>query len=354
MRIAIVNDLVMAVESLRRVVCTTGSHRLAWIARTGTEAVEMCKKDVPDLILMDMVMPEMNGVQATRKIMQQSPCPILIVTSSVTSHASMVFEAMGAGALDAVVTPVLAGETKSASAETLLNKIDLIGKLCSPAVSSRSSKRAMSRSAAPAATDIPPLVAIGCSTGGPKAVVSLLNSFPPHFHAAVVIIQHMDEKFVGGLADWLHQQSPLPVMMPDNGTVVRPGKVYLPGTTDHVRINETGELIYSKTREECFYHPSVDVFFNSIAESYQQQCIGVLLTGMGRDGSAGLLAMRRRGFLTIAQDQKTSVVYGMPRYASELGAAVKILPLEKIGSEIVQGIATSTQKLPKIAVKTVG
>ncbi len=344
MRIAIVNDLAMAVESLRRVICSSGLHHLAWVARTGADAVEMCKDDVPDLILMDMVMPGMNGVQATRKIMRECPCPILIVTSSVTSHASMVFEAMGAGALDAVVTPVLAGETKTASAETLLNKIAMIGKLRGPAVSSVYPTRAIARPAAAADADIPQLVAIGCSTGGPRAVVTLLNSFPPHFNAAVVIIQHMDKKFVAGFADWLHQQSPLPVMVPEDGTAVRPGRVYLPGTRDHVRINGAGELIYSKTTEECFYHPSVDIFFNSIAETYQQRCIGVLLTGMGRDGGAGLLALRRRGYLTIAQDKQSSVVYGMPRYASELEAAVKILPIEKIGSEIVQGMTTLLQK----------
>lgn len=346
MRIAIVNDLALAVESLRRVVCSSGSHQLAWVARTGVEAVEMCKNDLPDLILMDMVMPGMNGVQATRKIMQQSPCPILIVTSSVTSNASLVFEAMGAGALDAVVTPVLEGKTKTASAKTLLNKIVLIGKLKKPAVSWASRSRAVAETALqPADIDIPPLVAIGCSTGGPRAIVSILKTFPPQFQAAVVIIQHMDEKFVPGLADWLQKQSALPVIVPGDATAIRPGRVYLPGTSDHVKINGAGELIYSKCSEECFYHPSVDVFFNSIAENYQQKCVGVLLTGMGRDGGEGLLALRRRGYLTIAQDQQSSVVYGMPRYASELGAAVKVLSVEKIGSEIVQDVTNSLQNL---------
>lgn len=344
MRIAIVNDLAMAVESLRRVVCSSGSHSLAWIARSGIEAVEMCKKDVPDLILMDMIMPEMNGVLATRKIMQQTPCPILIVTSSVTAHAPMVFEAMGAGALDAVVTPVLSGETKTASTKTLLNKIDMIGKLKGPGKSLKCKKLKASSEEAPDIDAIPSMVAIGCSTGGPSAVVKLLKTFPANFDAAVIVIQHMDEKFVAGLSNWLSQQSPLPVIMPEDGTVIRPGRVYLPGTSGHVRINGRGELYYGSDPEECFYHPSVDVFFNSIAENFQHQGIGVLLTGMGQDGGSGLLALRRRGFLTIAQDQQSSVVYGMPRHAVQLGAAVKILPIEKIGSEIVKRIATLKEK----------
>jgi two-component system response regulator WspF len=338
MRIAIVNDLNMAVESLRRVVCSAGKHRLAWIARNGSQAVELCSQDKPDLILMDMIMPVMNGVVATRKIMQSSPCPILIVTASVTDHASMVFEALGAGALDAVVTPVLTGKPQGGSINALLERIDLIGKLSGfrPAKLRRMHSKGKESEGGSQST---PLIAVGCSTGGPAAAVRLLRSFPKNLRAAVVIIQHMDEKFIHGLANWLDQQSPLPVRVPQEGERLQAGHVFVPGTAGHVVLDQAGFLHYTKEPEGYFYHPSVDVFFRSMARNLQCSCVGVVLTGMGRDGGEGLLALKERGFLTIAQDRETCVVYGMPKYATELGAARKVLPLDNIGPEIAGYLA---------------
>jgi len=334
MRIAIVNDLPMAAESLRRIACSTGKHQLAWIARDGSQAVELCRRDKPDLILMDMIMPVMDGVVATRKIMKSSPCPVLTVAASVTDHASMVFEAMGAGALDAVVTPVLTGKTQEDSINALLKRIDLIGKLAGfrPARMRRLPSK-VKGSEGGSLND--PLIVIGCSTGGPAAAARLLRSFPKNLQAAVIIIQHMDEKFTHGLADWLNQQSPLPVSVPQEGEKLRTGCVFIPGTAGHVVLDNDGSLHYTHESEGYFYHPSVDVFFRSVPRNLQGCCVGVLLTGMGRDGGEGLLALKERGFLTIAQDRDTCVVYGMPKYASELGAARKVLPLDTIGPEIV-------------------
>jgi len=334
MRIAIVNDLNIAVESLRRVICSTGGHKLAWIAKNGVEAVGCCQKDSPDLILMDMIMPVMNGVEATKRIMKQSPCPILIVTSSVTDHASMVFEAMGFGALDAVVTPVLTGETKEGSAKALLNKIALIGKLTGCRVLDTWKVADISKKQE-ASLSAPSLIAIGCSTGGPSALVQLLSSFPKNLDAAVVAIQHMDEKFTDGLADWLNRQSILPVNVPSDGERMKAGNVYIPSTRGHIILDEHNRLFYTDEPRECFYHPSVDVFFHSVARNHTATCIGVLLTGMGKDGGDGLLALKKKGFMTIAQDRDTSVVYGMPRYAMEIGAAQKILPIDRMAEEIL-------------------
>jgi len=335
MRIAIVNDLNIAVESLRRVINATGNHKLAWIARNGAEAVNCCKKDTPDLILMDMIMPVMNGVAATRRIMKQSPCPILIVTSSVTDHASMVFEAMGFGALDAVVTPVLTGVTKEDSVRALLSKVALIGKLTGCRVSDSRPKAEVEKTQN-ASLPSPSLIAIGCSTGGPSALVQLLSSFPEHLDAAVIVIQHMDEIFTEGLANWLDRQTILPVNVPFDGEPMKAGKIYIPRTSGHMILDEQNRLIYTDEPKECFYHPSVDVFFHSVARNHHSACVGVLLTGMGRDGGDGLLALKKKGFLTVAQDRETSVVYGMPRYAKEIGAAQKILPIGRMGKEILQ------------------
>lgn len=338
MRIAIVNDMAMAVESLRRVLLLDRNHQIAWIARSGREAVDKCHEDTPDLILMDMVMPEMNGVVATREIMQQSPCPILIVTATVSHHSSLVFEALGAGALDAVVTPVLAGQAYQESADFLLKKISRIGRLIKSSLpnAGKNSKQIPEPSTPPEKDDW--LVAIGCSTGGPNAVLKVLQGLPADLTAAVVIIQHMDEEFMTGLANWLGRQSPLPVQIPIEDEALRSGTVYVPKTNGHVVVQQNSTFHYTQTPTEIFYHPSADVFFHSVAQHWYGKAIGVLLTGMGKDGGQGLLAMKERGFHTIAQDRDSSVVYGMPGYAREIGAATQILPIDRIAETITRRI----------------
>ncbi len=334
MRIGIVNDSVMAAEVLRRIVGSRPEHQLLWVAENGAEAVLRCQETLPDLVLMDLLMPVMDGVEATRRIMRQSPCAILIVTASVIGNASLVYEAMGAGALDVVATPVLGADGMQTAASELLRKIETIGKLIGLSSRPLSRQRSREKKVANRFSD-PPLVAIGASTGGPQALTAVLSALPAEFPAAVVIVQHMDKKFTHGLAAWLKQQIPMSVKVIVDKDRPQKGQVLVPSTEHHVVMARNGALAYSEEPSDNFYHPSVDVFFNSVSKHWHGKVVGVLLTGMGRDGAAGLLSLKDEGHHTIAQDEATSVVYGMPKAAMQLDAAREILPLHEIGPRVM-------------------
>ncbi|MGZ8288266.1 MAG: chemotaxis-specific protein-glutamate methyltransferase CheB [Telluria sp.] len=328
MKIGIANDVAMAAEALRRVVASTREHQVLWIARTGLEAVRMCLDNRPDLVLMDLNMPELDGVEATRQIMAQSPCAILIVTGRPEDSVSQVFRAMGAGALDVTATPVLRGSAGDAG---LLAKIKTIGKL----IRAGSADTAV-RTPPPAGQGAPVghLLAIGASTGGPVAIAAILAGWQPPPTTAVVIVQHIDAHFARQFAKWLGDQLPIPMRVIADGDMLEPGTVQVARTNDHLVLGPGGRLHYDAEPRDYAYRPSVDVFFRCVARYWQGPATGVLLTGMGRDGAAGLLEMRQAGKLTIAQDEATSAVYGMPRAAAEMGAAQLILPLDAISASL--------------------
>ncbi len=335
MRIAIVNDMPLAVEALRRVVGSVPGYEVAWIAVDGEDAVQKCAADKPDLILMDLMMPRMDGAEATRIIMQRSPCAILVVTATVGGHAAKVFEAMGYGALDAVDTPVLGLSGDPAGAGPLLAKIAMLGRLISRSKPSVLTLDASARTRAPGAL---PFVVIGASTGGPSALVRVISRLPRDLPAAMAVIQHVDEQFAPGLASWLSSQTGHDVRIARTDDRPRQGIVFLASTNDHLVL--TPEVAYAYTSEPADYpyRPSVDVFFESVARAWPGPLVGVLLTGMGADGAQGLLSLRHAGWHTIAQDQATSVVYGMPRAAARLKAAIDILPVDDIAAAIVSAV----------------
>lgn len=327
MNIAIVNDLPSAVEALRRALALRPGYRLLWVASDGIEAVERCAREPPDLVLMDLVMPRMDGVEATRRIMASTPCAILIVTVDVGAQSTRVFEAMGHGALDAVDTPQLGLGDGRAGAAPLLAKIDLLGKL----IADRGHPERNG-------LVVPPpgelLLAIGASAGGPAALAHILAVLPPDLDAATVVVQHVDRQFAPGMAQWLNQGSRLPVRVAAENDAPQRGVVLLAATNDHLVLKSAQRLGYTREPLSNVYRPSVDVFFQSVCRLWRGPAIGVLLTGMGRDGALGLKALRNRGCHTIAQDEGSSAVYGMPKAAVKLQAAVEVLPLERIASRL--------------------
>jgi two-component system response regulator WspF len=333
MRIAIANDVILAAEALRRAIVHAGKHDVVWIAHNGADAVARCERDRPDLLLMDLFMPHLDGVEATRQIMARTPCAIVIATSKVEDHTGKVFEAMGAGAIDAVNIPTISDTEKPDGTRELLAKIETINKLVgSPKKGKAASPAVVTTRPNPSRAE--KLVVIGSSAGGPSALTTILAALPADFPASVVIVQHVDKQFAEGLTTWFATHTKLQVRVAAEGDRLQPGTVYLAGRDRHLVMFSPTQLGYASQPVDTSYCPSVDVFFRSVAKQWRGKAVGVLLTGMGRDGAEGLKALRDAGHHTIAQDKITSAVYGMPKAAAELNAARDILALDKIAARL--------------------
>jgi two-component system, chemotaxis family, response regulator WspF len=348
MRIGIVNDVALAREALRRAVLSTSEHQIAWMATNGVEAIGLAHSDRPDLILMDLFMSGTDGVEATRQIMRETPCAILVVTATITGHLDKVYQAMGYGALDAVETPVFGLRGEVSGAALLLHKIELLGRLIDKPVTVRGGKaRIASRRETTSHIDelsLKPLVLLGASTGGPQALAAILSGLPVSLAFATVLIQHVDVAFAPGLRQWLSEQAQRQVMLAADGHRPNAGDILLAGTGDHLVVGEDHRLHYSAEPKDFCYRPSVDVFFESAARNWPTPGVAALLTGMLRDGAEGLLVLRRAGWRTIAQDESSSVVWGMPKAALEIGAAEAVLPLSEIAQAIARLIPTQAER----------
>jgi two-component system response regulator WspF len=326
-RVGIVNDLALATTVLERIVSSDTAMHVVWKAVDGAQAIELCRRDRPDIVLMDLIMPNVDGVAATRRIMADTPCPILVVTSTVSGNMDRVYDAMGAGALDAVATPKGLGPEGEQDSRALLRKIHSIHAL--------HGRRAPAPLSAPrAASSITPIIAIGASTGGPAAIETILGQLPADLPAAVVIVQHIDADFVGGFVRWLAGRTPLAVRLAADDEAPTAGTVLVADSRAHLSLGAAGRLRYVDV-PGALYQPSVDVFFHALARYGPRTSTGVLLTGLGRDGAAGLLALREAGYETIAQDRETAVVFGMPGAAVALGAAKQIRPIGRIADHLL-------------------
>jgi len=337
MRIGIVNDSRMAREALRRVVASTPGLSVAWTADDGAEGIAKTRADSPDLVLMDLFMPRMDGAEATRLIMKETPCPIVIVTASVSKAIDKVYQAMGYGALDAVDTPAIGDDGEATGGAALLRKIATIGKLTGKLPSGAVDGRPPPSRTWGGAGE--PLVLLGASTGGPFAVAEILSSLPNTWEVPIILVQHVDSDFAPGMGAWLTDFTGRRVDLAAEGDRPASGKVLMAATSEHLRLGAGGRLHYSREPASACFRPSIDVFFESAARNWPGGGAAALLTGMGRDGAAGLLALRRAGWRTIAQDEATSAVWGMPRAAVEMGAAELVVPLDRIAGTIVERIS---------------
>lgn len=323
MRVAIVNDLKLAVEVLRQSVLRIPGAEVAWIAEDGRQAIERCAEDRPDVVLMDMQMPVMDGAIATREIMRCTPCPIIVVTASIQANLDRVYDALGAGALDVTTTPTFGPGGSIDGLDSLARKIDHVRQL----EHGHAVRLPQASRAAPSGRGI---IAIGASTGGPQALAAVLPR-GMELPAPVVIVQHIDRAFAPGLAEWLARETGHAVTIAQDGQAPTVGMVHVACSDDHL-VLEGGRFAHRAEPRTLAHRPSVDVFFESLVG--QPRGVAVLLTGMGRDGAEGLRALRRAGWHTIAQDEATSVVWGMPGAAVALGAAVEVLPINRIAQAI--------------------
>ncbi len=324
-------------EALRQVVEETPGWKVAWTASGAAQAVARCAADTPDVLLLGLTAPGGDDVEATKRIMAASPTTILIVTAAAgaaSTEIGRVFDAMASGARDVVEAPRRGPDGRLEGADPLRAKIALLARLAAP-----QSWSPAPRAGPPAPPpDLVPLVAIGASTGGPGAVAAILAALPADLGAAVVVVQHVDGPFAAGLAAWLGGRAGRPVRLAANGDRPRQGDLLLAGTSAHLVVTEDGSLAYTPEPRDCPYRPSVDAFLSSAARSWTARGTAVLLTGMGRDGAEGLLRCREAGWHTIAQDQESSVLYGMPRVAREIGAAVEVLPLSGIAPAVARQV----------------
>jgi two-component system chemotaxis response regulator CheB len=322
-------------------------------AENGKRAIELCGALRPDVMTLDMMLPIMSGLAATEYIMAYCPTPILVVSSSTNrGELFKTYEALAAGAVDVLEKPTGrepegAWERQFVAAVKRVSRIRVI-----------THPRARLSAAGPLQPDhdfaVAPapglrhrgyqVVAVGASTGGPGAIVALLRALPPQFSVPLLFVLHISEPFGASFADWLDGQTSRRVAYAHEGEPVAlaAGRVVMAPPERHLVVRD-GRIRLTDDAERHSCRPSVDVLFESVAQEFGTTAIACLLTGMGRDGATGLLEVRRAGGLTIAQDEATSVVYGMPREAVLLGAAAHILPLDDIGPAIAS-LAVSRQE----------
>jgi two-component system chemotaxis response regulator CheB len=352
LRILVVEDSLTVRRRLCEILAADPELDVVGEAENGKRAIELCEALRPDVMTLDMVMPVMSGLAATEYIMAYMPTPILIVSASTNrGELFRTYDALAAGALDVLEKPTgddtdAAWERRFVAAIKLLARIKVIthprARLSGaawPATTLQESPETGRTSMRP---DRPSsrryeVVAIGASTGGPAAIVNVLRALPRGFPVPVFFVLHIDEPFGGAFAEWLGDQTPHRVAYARDGDPLDSlrGQVIMAPPGRHLSVAGARlRLSNDPPRHSC--RPSVDVLFESLAAALGAKVLACLLTGMGRDGAAGLLAIHRAGGLTIAQDEATSVVYGMPREAVLLGAAQRVLPLDQIAPQIVQ------------------
>jgi len=324
---------------------------------TAEKALKLLPRLAPDVVSMDIRLPGMDGIEATRRIMAEHPTPIVVVAADHrTETVDKSMEALRAGALTVIAKPAVESPHAYRAiarhlCEQFLNmsQVKVVRQRFTPEPVARRAVRPALRVAenADAEGRAVDLVAVVASTGGPAAVSRLLRSIGPDFPAPILLVQHMDGTFLGGYASWLASTSGLPVTLASERQEPKPGAVYLAPARHHLTF-VNGRLRLVADAGTRGHVPSGDALFRSLALNPGPRALGVLLTGMGEDGARGLLEMRKAGAHTIAQDRTTCAVYGMPAVAVSLGAACEQLPIEAIAPRIVEVVRGELRAIPAI------
>ncbi len=348
-KVLIVDDSPVAREFLAHILAEAGMQ-VVGAASDGAEAVESARRTRPDVVTMDIHMPRMNGIDATRRIMETCPAPIVVVSANWDpGEVEMTFRAMEAGALAIVRRPPGIGhpEHQPAVAE-LIQKVRTMSEVkvvrrWPPKKSKPAAFRTKPRPAA-----VPDgrwgricLVAIGASTGGPPVLQTILNGIPREFPAPILIVQHIAPGFLPGMLSWLGTTCALDLHLASDGVKALPGHVYFAPDGAHLGITNSGALSLSNDQVEHGARPSVSYLFRSVAQAYGGNAAAILLTGMGADGARELKLLREKGAVTMAQNKESSVVYGMPAAAVELDAAEYVVSPDQIPPMLV-GIAAKS------------
>jgi two-component system chemotaxis response regulator CheB len=328
LKVLVVEDSRTVRHMLVHLINQTADMQVIGEACDGREALDLTTKLGPDVILMDVVMPQMDGLEATRQIMQTRPTPIVLISATLgASETEIAFKAIKAGALTVLPKPAASGNPQEVT--SLLNTIRaMAGVHVIHHWDSAQPYRTLPLS--PGEKRRPRIVAIAASTGGPAALSEIIWHLPINFTLPIVIVQHITADFVPSLVGWLNHVSKNPVQIARHGERVMAGIIYVAPGDNHLFLSKNQTFVVGPSTKVMQFMPSADIMLESVAQSYAAQAIGIVLTGMGDDGAHGLQAMRRAGAITIAQDETSSVVFGMPGEAIRLGAAHHVLPLPKI------------------------
>jgi two-component system chemotaxis response regulator CheB len=342
-RAVVVDDSPTAQKLLVTILQEAEGIQVVGVGADGEEAVRLTKRLRPDVVTMDVRMPTMDGLEATRRIMRDTPTPIVVVTADLMqADMNLTFEALRAGALTVVGKPGLAD---TETCEKVIQTVKLMAAV--PVVHhwDRREWRPPEALEAPhpqvPATGAGPsvekdveghvqMIGIASSTGGPATLAKILGRLPADFSAPVLVVQHVTTGFVAGLAEWLDGATPLHASLASHGETPQPGSILLAPDDYHMRVNARGVIELYKGTPYKGLRPSANYLFHSLARAYGPRAIGIVLTGMGDDGAEGLLALRQAGGLTLAQDEQSCVVYGMPREAVACDAVDQVLSLDQI------------------------
>jgi two-component system chemotaxis response regulator CheB len=307
----------------------------------GRAALEFLENGArPDVVVMDIHMPRLDGFEATRRIMETRPLPIIICTAtSDPRELAVAFRSLEAGAVACVEKPVALGPDFAARRDHLLQTVRLMSEVkvvrrwTRPRNSTSSSSATHQHSSR--VTSGIQLIGIGASTGGPPVLQTILSGLPADFPVPLLIVQHIARGFLHGMVEWLSQTTALRVHIAAHDALPLPGHAYVAPDDFHLAVDARGHMVLARAEPESGLRPAVSYLFRSLADLCGPAATGVLLTGMGKDGAAELKQMKDRGAYTIAQDRDTSVVHGMPGHAIELGAALYVLPADKIASALI-------------------
>ncbi|MFH1118031.1 MAG: chemotaxis-specific protein-glutamate methyltransferase CheB [Pseudomonadota bacterium] len=355
-KVLIVEDSAVAREVLTRILSSDPEIEIIGTANNGEEALKFLEQRRPDVVTMDIIMPRMDGYETTRRIMESKPLPVIIVSASVSrEEVEKTWKAVDAGAVAVLEKPGFGDiGIKRGHAEKLIETVKIMSQV--KVVGRRGRQKSIERTPMP----VPPvspapqamsvgfqIVAIGASTGGPPALREILAKLPQDFDVPVLVVQHISPGFTQGFVDWLNGSCPMNVQLARNGEKALPGNAYVAPDGCQMGIDPRRTIQVKPDKPKDGIAPSVAWLFKSTAEAFGERSIGVLLTGMGRDGALELKLMRDKGAQTIAQDKESSVIYGMPGEAMKLGAVKYSLPIEKIG-EMLCSLVKRKGNLPTL------
>lgn len=332
-KVLIVDDSSLARDFIRAIISIDPEIAVVGEAENGKEGLEKTLELLPDLVIMDIEMPIMGGLEAIERIMCEKPTPILVVTSR--GGAETAFSAISKGALEVVSKTDIDPD----QARKFIEQVKLLSRARVITHLMGRNRNVLDSAAIKEKVPFNNIIAIAASTGGPNALNVILPNFPKDFCCPIVIAQHIADGFVVGLVDWLAKITKIAVKVADNGEILLPGHVYVSPPDQHMVVDYGNRIAMVKKKVQDIYHPSCDTLLSSVATVYGAKAIGVILTGMGADGVQGLMKIKEMKGRTIAQDEKTSIVYGMPKKAVEAGCVDKVLPLPEIGEKLLSMVS---------------